>query len=108
MSGPQLLISQIHMNICPYALQSRPTRGKGKAIPFARILVSKLNQPHYIECPILFSSDGWVRQPPRRLPEEGVVVVGKSHQHFGYNTPLYKVERSWVAICGSRSLWHYP
>jgi hypothetical protein len=31
----------------------------------------------------------------RRLPEEGVlVIVGKSHQHFGYNVPSYGVERS--------------
>ena len=67
------------MNICPYALQSRPTRGKGNTFSSARVLVSELKQLCHVERPVLSSHIG-VRPSSRRLPQEGVLVaVGKSH-----------------------------
>src|SRR5262245_35440457 len=72
--------------------QSRPTCGIGNTLHSTGILVSELNQPCHIEYSVLSSHIG-VWQPLWRPPEEGVlVVVGKPHQHLGYNTSAYSAE----------------
>lgn len=58
------------------------------AAPSAGVPVSKLNQLSHLELST-HSSKGEVQLLLRRLPEEGVTIVGcKSHQHFGHKASV--------------------